>query len=72
MDFEFSQKSKGYLERLGAFMDEHVYPNEERFYAQLKEGERWKNRRCSRNSRPGHARRGCGICSCPIRTTARG
>ncbi len=42
MDFEFSPKSKDYLQRLGAFMDEHVYPNEERFYAQLKEGEHWE------------------------------
>ena len=41
MDFQISQKTQGYLERLGAFMDQHVYPNEERFYAQLKEGERW-------------------------------
>jgi acyl-CoA dehydrogenase len=42
VDFEFSQKSKDYLQRLGAFMDEHVYPNEERLYAQLQEGERWE------------------------------
>ena len=42
MDFEYSQKSRDYLQRLGAFMDEHVYPNEERFYTQLKEGERWE------------------------------
>ena len=25
-----------------AFMDEHIYPNEERFYAQLQEGDRWE------------------------------
>jgi acyl-CoA dehydrogenase len=42
VDFEYSQKSRDYLQRLGAFMDEHVYPNEERFYTQLKEGERWE------------------------------
>ena len=42
MDFEFSQRSKQYLERLGAFMDEQIYPNEERFYAQLQEGDRWE------------------------------
>ena len=42
MDFQISQKSQGYLERLGAFMDQHVYPNEERFYAQIKEGDRWE------------------------------
>jgi acyl-CoA dehydrogenase len=42
VDFEFSPKSREYLERLGAFMDEQVYPNEERFYQQLKEGEHWE------------------------------
>jgi acyl-CoA dehydrogenase len=43
LDFQINQKTQGYLERLGAFMDEHVYPNEERFYAQLKEGDRWED-----------------------------
>ena len=43
MDFQISQKTQDYLRRLGAFMDEHVYPNEERFYAQLQEGDRWQD-----------------------------
>ena len=43
MDFELSAKSKEYLARLSSFMDEHVYPNEERFYSELKEGERWQD-----------------------------
>ncbi|HEX4389136.1 MAG TPA: acyl-CoA dehydrogenase family protein [Steroidobacteraceae bacterium] len=43
MDFELSDKSKEYLERLSAFMDEHVYPNEERLYAQHQQGERWED-----------------------------
>jgi len=43
VDFEFSAKSQEYLRRLGEFMDEHVYPNEERFYAQLQEGDRWED-----------------------------
>ena len=42
MDFELSAKSRDYLGRLGAFMDGHVYPNEERYYAQQAQGERWK------------------------------
>ena len=42
MDFEFSARTREYLERLGAFMDEYVYPNEERFYAQLAAGDRWQ------------------------------
>jgi acyl-CoA dehydrogenase len=41
VDFQISQKTQDYLKRLGAFMDEHVYPNEARFYAQLQEGSRW-------------------------------
>jgi acyl-CoA dehydrogenase len=41
VDFELSNKSQEYLGRLGAFMDLHVYPNEERFYAQLESGSRW-------------------------------
>ena len=41
MDFQINQKTQGYLARLGAFMDQHVYPNEERFHAQVKEGDRW-------------------------------
>ena len=42
MDFELSEKSKTYLKRLGDFMDEHIYPNEERFYQQHREGDRWE------------------------------
>jgi acyl-CoA dehydrogenase len=42
VDFELSEKSKSYLERLRAFMDEHIYPNEERFYEQHREGDRWE------------------------------
>jgi acyl-CoA dehydrogenase len=42
VDFEFSQKSKDYLRRLGAFMDEHVYPNEQRYREERDEGDRWE------------------------------
>jgi acyl-CoA dehydrogenase len=42
VDFEFSRRSREYAERLVAFMDEHIYPNEERFYAQLQEGDHWE------------------------------
>jgi acyl-CoA dehydrogenase len=42
VDFQHSAKTRDYLERLGAFMDEHIYPNEERFAAQLREGNRWQ------------------------------
>ena len=42
MNFDHSGKTQDYLRRLGAFMDEHIYPNEERFEAQLAAGSRWE------------------------------
>ena len=42
MDFEYDARTKELLERLAAFMDEHVYPNEERFLAEVNEGDRWQ------------------------------
>ncbi len=35
LDFQYSAQTKAYLERLGAFMDEHVYPNERTVADQL-------------------------------------
>jgi acyl-CoA dehydrogenase len=35
MDFEYSNKVKELQKRLTAFMDEHVYPNEETFYNEI-------------------------------------
>jgi acyl-CoA dehydrogenase len=40
MSFAFSQKSKDLQERLLAFMDEHIYPNEARFHGEI-EKNRW-------------------------------
>ena len=34
MDFEYSPKVKALQERLNAFMDQHIYPNEHRFLAE--------------------------------------
>src|SRR5262249_18022932 len=42
VDFQYSAKSRDYLGRLGVFMDEHIYPNEERFEAQHRAGDRWQ------------------------------
>lgn len=42
MHFEFSAKVKELQERLTAFMNEHIYPNEKTFYEQLNEGDRWQ------------------------------
>ena len=42
MHFEYSDKTKGLIEKLRGFMDEHIYPNEERYHREVQEGERWK------------------------------
>ena len=42
MDFQHSEKTQSYLERLSAFMDQHIYPQEELFYQQLDSGNRWE------------------------------
>ncbi len=42
MDFEYSTKVQGLREQLLAFMDEHVYPVEALFEAQIREGDRWE------------------------------
>jgi acyl-CoA dehydrogenase len=42
MDFSFTPKVKELQARLGAFMDQHVYPNEARFHAEIAQGDRWQ------------------------------
>ena len=37
MDFEYSPRVKELQARLNAFMDEHIYPNEARFHAEVEE-----------------------------------
>jgi acyl-CoA dehydrogenase len=41
MNFEFSEKTKELQRRLQAFMDEHIYPNEQRLLEEI-ERDRWK------------------------------
>jgi acyl-CoA dehydrogenase len=41
MNFDFSEKTKSLQGRLQAFMDEHIYPNEQRLEAEI-ERNRWK------------------------------
>ena len=41
MLFELSPKSTELQKQLKAFMDKHVYPNEEEYYRQLNTGDRW-------------------------------
>jgi acyl-CoA dehydrogenase len=40
MNFDYTDKVKTLQERLRAFMDEHVYPNEKRYYQEV-ESDRW-------------------------------
>jgi acyl-CoA dehydrogenase len=40
MNFDYTDKVKALLMRLWAFMDEHIYPNEKRFYQEI-ENDRW-------------------------------
>lgn len=42
MHFDYSDKTKDLIARMEAFMDEHVYPNEQRFMAEVAEGDRWQ------------------------------
>jgi len=44
MDFEHSDKAKGWIERVEAFMDAHVYPNEDTYARQMDEfgDNRWQ------------------------------
>jgi acyl-CoA dehydrogenase len=41
MNFAFNEKTKELQRRLQTFMEEHVYPNEQRFYEEV-ERDRWK------------------------------
>ena len=40
MNFDYSDKVKALEQRLRAFMDEHIYPNEKRYYQEI-EADRW-------------------------------
>src|SRR5919202_4963080 len=42
MDFEYSPKVKELKARVEAFMQEHIYPNEETIIAEIAEGDRWQ------------------------------
>lgn len=42
MNFEYSPKTRDYVERLQTFMDKHVYPAEAVYADQLAQGDRWQ------------------------------
>src|SRR5260370_24898645 len=51
MNFELSEKTKALKARLQAFMDEHIYPNEQRFLDEI-ESDRWKPARIIEELKP--------------------
>jgi len=42
MEFTYSDKVKALEDKLGAFMDQHIYPNEERYEREVESGDRWQ------------------------------
>ena len=42
MDFNHSPKARAFQQRLSAFMDEHVYPNEKRYHDEINSGDHWE------------------------------
>ena len=52
MNFDYSPKVNELRTRLGAFMDEHIYPNDARFYADLNVNGRWQPSRVIEELKP--------------------
>lgn len=42
MNFDVSAKVRDVMVRVDAFMSEHIVPNESRYLAELREGDRWQ------------------------------
>jgi len=42
MDFQYSPKTNELATTLTAFMDEHIYPNEQRYLDEINSGDRWE------------------------------
>jgi len=51
MHFELSQKTKNLQQQLTAFMEEHIYPNEQRFHDEI-QSERWTPTRIIEELKP--------------------
>jgi len=52
MHFEFSDKVKALQKQVQAFMDQHVYPNEQRFLDESEQGDRWQPSRVIEELKP--------------------
>ena len=42
MNFDYSKQTRELQKRLQAFMDEHIYPNEKAYHAEINAGDRWQ------------------------------
>jgi acyl-CoA dehydrogenase len=51
VNFEFNDKAKNLQRRLQSFLDEHIYPNEQRFHDEI-ERDRWKPTRIVEELKP--------------------
>jgi acyl-CoA dehydrogenase len=52
MHFDFSDKVKSLQKKLQGFMDEHIYPNEQRFEKETEQGDRWRPSRIIEELKP--------------------
>src|ERR1700736_165315 len=52
MNFDFSDKVKSLQKKLQGFMDEHIYPNEQRFEKETEQGDRWRPSRIMEDLKP--------------------
>jgi len=52
MHFDFSDKVKSLQKKLEDFMDEHIYPNEQRFEQETEQGDRWQPSRIIEELKP--------------------
>ncbi|MES2990156.1 MAG: acyl-CoA dehydrogenase family protein [Pseudomonadota bacterium] len=42
MDFDYTPSTRALMKRVDDFMQEHVFPNEQRFYDEVAQGDRWQ------------------------------
>ena len=52
MNFDYTEKVQDYQERVSAFMDKHIYPNENRFHEEVNQGDRWEPTTLIENLKP--------------------
>jgi acyl-CoA dehydrogenase len=52
VNFDFSDKVKSLQKKLQGFMDEHIYPNEQRFGKETEQGDRWRPSRLIEELKP--------------------